>query len=645
MLYLYPMKEDTSEKQKSVDSRLQEYQSQWQRELVVYRRQDILWSWIRLAVAVVGGIIVFLCRHQGWWALGAGLAVIVIFVLTVARHGLWRSRREKTQAALTVIDESFHQAIATGQPVRRWQRPADPTSPDMKLSPMFAEGLVWELTDQEREDLDLYNPPVGLFGLLNRCSTEQGARRLRDMLDHPFLDIDSIRQRQEAIDWLSRSTESRLRVMASALPLRGHSEHLDALVQGINSAQVNPRPLASKILRLWSCVSGSGFIYMVFQLFMGRLDWVGPLLLLSAFNSFLMAMFKGVFTFLRGAVVPFIPLRYTFSCLLSHSQGAAQELPTEAIQTAFHAVVHQTKTSALREWLDWASLGGMPRGLLNLIVFFDLHLGEAILKRLVPYRDILLQGLAALAELEALNSLACFAAEHPNMTFPEFKSDTSLKIQDGRHPLIHSTEAVPNSLELNTDTRTWVITGPNAAGKSTFVRMVGMNVLLAQVGSAVLARAMTLSPLRLITDVRVRDDLAKHESYFLSEVRRLRRIVTDRDTTTPLLGLIDEPFRGTNSPERVAAGVSLLEHLLKSHNLFFLATHEEQLALTAERSPVANNVHFQERLHVQGVEFDYKLHPGSASTRTAIRILEQEHYPVSLLERARELMQGGAKGS
>jgi DNA mismatch repair ATPase MutS len=168
--------------------------------------------------------------------------------------------------------------------------------------------------------------------------------------------------------------------------------------------------------------------------------------------------------------------------------------------------------------------------------------------------------------------------------------------------------------------------------------MVGVNLLLAQIGAAVPAREMTLCPVRLQTDVRIRDDLAKHESYFLSEVRRLRRMVVDAETATPLLGLIDEPFRGTNSSERTAAGIALTEHLMASNNLFLLATHEETLAQTAAASDSAENYHFQEQLTDTGIVFDYRLRPGPAGTKTAIRILEQERYPQALLDRARTLM-------
>ena len=148
---------------------------------------------------------------------------------------------------------------------------------------------------------------------------------------------------------------------------------------------------------------------------------------------------------------------------------------------------------------------------------------------------------------------------------------------------------------------------------------------------------MTWSPVRLITDVRIRDDLARHESYFLSEVRRLRRLVLDAGHSTPVLGLIDEPFRGTNSQERAAAGVALLEHLMASSNLFVIATHEEVLARTAAGTPSAANYHFQEHLQDGGIAFDYLLRPGPAGTKTAMRILEQEGYPASLLERAKRL--------
>jgi DNA mismatch repair ATPase MutS len=334
--------------------------------------------------------------------------------------------------------------------------------------------------------------------------------------------------------------------------------------------------------------------------------------------------------------------------ILAAARHAGTELPDEValglLKEHLHNITTGARLSSLCLWLEWAAVHGMVRGFLSVLVFLDLHIAEAVLARVAPNRDILLHGLSALAELEALSSLACFSAEQPVACYPEPVGETGLAIKDGRHPLILEQDVTANSISLTPDKRTWVITGPNAAGKSTFLRMVGVNVLLAQTGAAVPAAEMTWSPVRLITDVRIRDDLAKNESYFLAEVRRLRRLVLDGAKGTPILGLIDEPFRGTNSQERTAAGLALVEHLTASPNLFLIATHEELLAQVAAHTVSARNCHFQEHLQDGGVSFDYRLRPGPATTRTALRILEQEGYPKALLERARGLMPPERRG-
>jgi DNA mismatch repair ATPase MutS len=193
---------------------------------------------------------------------------------------------------------------------------------------------------------------------------------------------------------------------------------------------------------------------------------------------------------------------------------------------------------------------------------------------------------------------------------------------------------VPNSVTLTPTTRIWVITGSNMAGKSTFLRMTGINILLAQVGSAVVAREMTWSPLRLMTDLQARDNLARDESYFLAEVRHLRRMVVPAEEDGVLLGLIDEPFRGTNSQDQSAASVAVIRHLLRSDTLVLLATHDRHLTELADGKTI-KNYHYREDLSSDGLVFDYHLHDGPARTRNALRVLEREGYPPRVLEDAR----------
>jgi hypothetical protein len=617
---------------------------QCEQNIAQYQRHEAKLSWLRLLV-FLGGLAGTLVLFKVHWAMGAltGVGALITFIQTVIRHTEWRDRRDSALQHQTVIQESRHKTQVTQTPVRAYVRPGDPDSDEMALPSMFDSEPVWQLSDQELEDLDLYSAPVGLFGLLNRASTDPGARRLRDMLESPCLSADTIERRQHAVAWLADQTGQRLGLMASALPLRDRSPLLDRLVEHIQTTSGTWHGPTFSVLKAWSCLSGLAFFYGVQLFFSGQMSGFALALGVLIVNSLIWAIFRKPLTQLRSLIAPLIPLTGALRCILAHAECAAQALPDQTplatLKTCFQDVLTHCRINALCEWLDWAGLGAVIRSQFNLIFFYDLHVSEAILKRFEPHRETLLNGLRALADLEAFNSLACFSAEQPVTCFPTCVTHTALTLTQAHHPLIPNDASTPNDMALNADQRIWLITGPNAAGKSTYLRMVGINLLLAQIGSAVTAEAMTFCPLRLITDVRIRDDLAKHESYFMSEVRRLRRIVVDTDTNIPLFCLIDEPFRGTNSPERTAAGVALLEHLLASQHLVLLATHEEQLAQTALRSDAACNHHFQETLTDTGITFEFDLRPGPASTRTAIRILEQEHYPPSLVKRARDLMQ------
>lgn len=628
----------------SCHERLMTRRENLRRDFAAYTQLESRWSWLRLG-AFAGSVAVIAAAALVWGFVAAmivAIPAVVVFHFTIVRHLHWKSGRSSTERILVVIDESLRRPVEEGRPIRNWRRPSDPDRPETVPPTAIESGPTWLLTEQELDDLDLYAPPVGIFGLLNRTSTEPGARRLRDMLDRPCLSTEHIHRRQEAVRWLDAHDTQRIDIMASIVPLRNQSPRLDVLAERLGEAAPNSHVTASKRIRIWSVFSGLFFVFAIIQILRGQYDWFRWIVALIGVNVLIAHLNREMLRWLKGAVLPLVRLTSALRGLLAVARSAEENLPDGtdlgALRQRFGKVVSEAEIPSLCEHLSWMALGGLARSLMNLVIFYDLHASEAIVRRLVSGRRTMLDGLAAMAEFEALASLACFAAEHEGTCYPELTFATQVSISEGLHPLIPAENATANSVLLTDAKRTWVITGPNAAGKSTFLRMIGVNVLLSQIGSAVLAREMTLSPVRLLTDVRIRDDLARHESYFLSEVRRLRRMVVDAGSETRLLGLIDEPFRGTNSSERTAAGIALAEHLLNSGNLFVLATHEETLAQTAAASETAENYHFQEHLTEQGITFDYLLRPGPANTKTAIRILEQEQYPPTLLDRARQLM-------
>ena len=173
--------------------------------------------------------------------------------------------------------------------------------------------------------------------------------------------------------------------------------------------------------------------------------------------------------------------------------------------------------------------------------------------------------------------------------------------------------------------RLWIITGSNMGGKSTFLRTVGMNLVLAQMGGAVRASSFTFSPAPLITSMQIQDNLARSESLFYAEVRSLKRLV---DHQAPVFYFLDEMLKGTNQKDRSFACRKILSHLIESGSAGMLTTHDMELtSLTEGYGSMVQLFHFRESPG-EGLQFDFKLRPGSVEGTTAITILRNEGLPV-----------------
>jgi hypothetical protein len=601
------------------------------------------WSWTRLAVFALGLAAWPLCGGRPWLAAPLIALAVVGFIYAVRRHLAARAAREFDDRLLLVTDEALRRCDGHVVGVRSGQRPADDADTDRRLPVVIARGPTWTLTDQERDDLDLYSPPVGLFGLLNRTSTGLGARRLRDALEQPSLSGSHIAARQTLVRWLATHHEQRLRLMAALAEARREDEHVTRLIRAVDDARPLPRALPPRLLLAWSLISSGLTAFALARASIGDFMWALVLLGLLVLNGLLAWPSRAA---VRGALAAWDEAAWATRAYLGAARQAATDLPTDTqlafLRGAAAKVAAPALLPRLQRRLRWTERGGAFWELLNLVAFVDTHVARGLLNCVVPNRDALLLGLSALAELDALSSLACFAAEQPVTCYPTPAGDPRLTLTAGRHPLVPPERVVPNDVELSATTRLWVITGSNMAGKSTFLRMVGVNVLLAQLGGVVTAREMRWSPVRLVTDLRARDNLAGNESYFLAEVRHLRRMVNPPAGDVPILGLIDEPFRGTNSRDQSAASIAVVRHLLTGPHLFLLATHDQHLTALAD-GVTARNWHFRENLSDTTLVFDYRLHEGPAQTRNALRILALEGYPATLVAHAQDwLRQTGA---
>jgi hypothetical protein len=233
------------------------------------------------------------------------------------------------------------------------------------------------------------------------------------------------------------------------------------------------------------------------------------------------------------------------------------------------------------------------------------------------------QWLETVGELEALAALGGYTYEHPEDVFPEFVDQAPCFEAEGlAHPLIPRNRAVTNDLHLGRDLQLMIVSGPNMAGKSTFLRGIGVNAVLAQSGAPVRAARLKLSPLAVTASICVLDSLEGGISRFYAEINRLKLIMDLTHSSVPVLFLLDELLSGTNSHDRLIGTRSFVTKLVERGAVGLVSTHD--LALTAipeEIGSKAINCHFEDHLEDGRLHFDYKLYPGIVQTSNALPLM------------------------
>jgi DNA mismatch repair ATPase MutS len=229
----------------------------------------------------------------------------------------------------------------------------------------------------------------------------------------------------------------------------------------------------------------------------------------------------------------------------------------------------------------------------------------------------------ALGELDALNALAGYAFENPQDPFPDVTAGAPFLDGVGLgHPLLPRDRCVGNDVRLGGDLNVLVVSGSNMSGKSTWLRTIGANAVLALAGAPVRAVHLRLSPLAIGATLRIQDSLQAGRSRFQAEVRRIRKLLEMAQGKTPLLFLLDELFQGTNSNDRRIGAEALVRQLLASGAIGMVTTHD--LALTEFADHPANrgtNVHFVDKFEDGVMTFDYRLRPGVVPKSNALALL------------------------
>jgi DNA mismatch repair ATPase MutS len=270
----------------------------------------------------------------------------------------------------------------------------------------------------------------------------------------------------------------------------------------------------------------------------------------------------------------------------------------------------------------------------NLFLLWDAFVAASLLRWRAQHGREVRRWIEAMAEIEALASLGTFAAEHPDYAFPTVDAGEKRFVAEGLgHPLLPGARRVTNDVSIPRAGSALMITGSNMSGKSTLLRAIGVNAVLALAGAPVCAKRLVMAECVVRSSMRIKDSLDEGVSHFYAEIARLKAVVDAVDAGERVLFLLDEVLHGTNSRERNIGAKAVITHLVDEGAIGGVSSHDLGLAdLERETGGRVVNVHFQELVGDGKMVFDYKLKPGVVTSSNALRLMKLVGIGVALPE-------------
>ncbi|MBF4464952.1 DNA mismatch repair protein [Flavobacterium sp. LC2016-12] len=285
------------------------------------------------------------------------------------------------------------------------------------------------------------------------------------------------------------------------------------------------------------------------------------------------------------------------------------------------ASVHLKQLSELFSRMD--TISNLVTALLfNGTFLFNLHVLRALLKWKENYSEEFEKWIAIIGEFEALNSLANLSYNNQDFVFPEINSEYKIGFKNLSHPLLNPSTRVGNDTHFYPESF-MILTGSNMSGKSTFLRSLGVNMVLGGIGSVVCASEANIHPLPVLVSMRLSDSLADSESYFFAEIKRLKQIM-DALEEKPAFVLLDEILRGTNSDDKRNGTIEVVKKIIGKNAIGAIATHDIEVCLTTNEYPdILTNQCFEVEIQNNELHFDYKLRNGICKNKSATFLMQK----------------------
>ena len=472
-------------------------------------------------------------------------------------------------------------------------------------------------------DLDIFGEN-SLFAHINRTSTLVGRKRLAEELANPTM--EDINKKQEAIKELSQKFDWRQNFAVHGKLMDENPNLHTSINYWLKKDSRKNWVVSARLLYPLGFICVSLLLYWFYDTTVQNFYW-----LLLAFGVNLGLVFSQMKRINAEAEIldDIATSMNKYSNLLENIENL--ELKSELLASLKSKIA----TKAGKASSNLNELGKILSGfdqLDNLVVRFfangiyhyHLHLLRGLYDWKAEHAANMLLWLEVIAEFDKWNSIANYVYNHPEFSFPEVTAQKEMKAEQFGHPFLSREKRIDNNISFE-DASFVILTGSNMSGKSTFLRAVGINLILMQIGSSVCASKMKTFPFKVLTSMRQLDSLASGESYFQAEVLRLKKIKNVLDSGKNCFVLLDEILRGTNSEDKRKGTELFLENISGSNSFGIVATHDIDIADLAEKYPETFMAKFFES-KVQGgkLTFDYKLRKGVCTTPNAIDLMKTE---------------------
>jgi len=583
------------------------------------QRRYLLISNARLLVFLAGVALAYwLFRQDFWWGMVLSVVALGGFLYLLKVHSGVADRRDHLRRRRRILLEEID--------ALKWE-----------FSQFDAGVDQIDAKHAFSYDLDLFGKRT-LFQYLNRSGTGSGRSRLIGWLTQPEQSAERIQARQAAVRELSQLPAWGIHFQALARAHRADEKATQDLMAWLDTTPSFSRSPIHRIL-----------LYVLpGALLLSLLAWIVPDLpgLRAFFGGWHLPGWVALGWFLLMLGITWRNLRITnaqhqqigqkarllntYSQLLQAIEGQAwqsQELQTLQMQLRHEG---QASSEVIARLGDLAyrfdqRLNLIAGVLLNGSMLWDLRYLLRFERWREQHREPVRRWFEAISDVDALLSLARLSFNRPDFCWPEITDGPFVYEAEALgHPLLDPKTRVDNDVKLSQPGEFLIITGANMAGKSTFLRSVGVSLVLAMAGAPVCARRLRLAPIPLITSVRAADSLADHESYFYAELKQLKRIIDQLQAHGPAFVIVDEMLRGTNSRDKQIGSRRFIERLLALQGVGLVATHDLSLGTLAEDYPGrVFNKRFEVDITADKLSFDYRLRDGISQNLNATFLMQQ----------------------